>query len=528
MNKRILIRNTGENMTPVIRRILDGTDNNDETAIEFEKGEYHFHKEGSLHQKSYSSCGPSTENDTVFAIVNKKNVIIDGNGSEFIFCDRIQPFTITGSSHITLKNFSTDFSFMRYAYADIISVDDSGVEISLDPEVFQYSVKNGAVIFHCGSEQLSTETRKISCKSIDPLIGGVFFLYIGNYTGRYNPAAPNIYADAEISEKGIFLRYRKGSKKINFQAGCRICLAYDNDREMQAFYSEFSDNISLENITIYRQGGMGFVADVCDDITLERFRIMLKPGRHEYFATTADGIFLTNCGGSVTVRNSLISNTYDDAMNTHGYYTEIKEVLSENKVKIGHLHNSHWGLIPFRKDDRILFTDPISLNVVGSGEISDVSYSEDRLDIVVTFKNNMPLKQGLILENRSRMADVLMEENEVIHCPHIRLSSPRMTVRRNRFSLDASDIYVDDLIDYYKEYGAVESLTISENHFGNTGGESICILSHRPAESNHIHENVVIENNTFEKPRESALNITAVRDLTERNNIFCAKEGDTV
>ncbi len=520
MKKKITIQNTTENMTPVIREILDTLDNDTETVIEFEKGEYHFHKYGSLHQMSYSACGASTENDTVFTIFDKKNVTIDGNGSDFVFCDRVQPFTLRNSENITLRNFTTDFSFMRYAYAEILSVSEEGMELYLDPELFQYSVKDGAILFHCGVEDMSTECRKISCKPICRTSGGIFFLYIGNYSGRYNPAAPNVLADAEKTENGVFLRYRENTSKPNFQVGGRICLAYDNDREMQAFHSEFSKNITLQNVTIHRQGGMGFVADVCDNIILDHFNIQLKPGREEYFTTTADGIFLTNCGGEFILRNSRITDTYDDAMNVHGYYTEIQDVLSENKVRIAHLHPSHWGLVQYLPGDTVFFSDPVTHDEVGSAEISEVSYDDDRRNIQLTFRDNTPLKKHLLIENRTRMAEVLIEDNEIKNCPHIRLSSRRMVVRRNKLSLSAGDIYVDDLIDFYKEYGAVESLLITENHFGNTGGHNIHILSQRVPTSNHLHENITIENNVFMRTKKAALSITAVQNLIERNNTF--------
>ena len=101
----------------------------------------------------------------------------------------------------------------------------------------------------------------------------------------------------------------------------------------------------------------------------------------------------------------------------------------------------------------------------------------------------------------------------------MRLSSRRMIVRRNNLSL-MTDIYVDDLIDFYKEYGAVESLYITENHFRNKGGPNICVLSQRAPTSNHLHENITIENNVFTKPKAAALSITAVQNLIERNNRF--------
>ena len=101
-----------------------------------------------------------------------------------------------------------------------------------------------------------------------------------------------------------------------------------------------------------------------------------------------------------------------------------------------------------------------------------------------------------------------------------------MVVRRNKLSLTAGDIYVDDLIDFYKEYGAVESLLITENHFGDTGGHNIHILSQRVSTSNHLHENITIENNVFMRTKKAALSINAVQNLIERNNQFAEEASE--
>ena len=506
-------------MTPIIRSILVSLDSETETIITFEKDEYHFYKDGSLHQMSYASGSLSAENDTIFHINQKRNVTIDGNGSDFVFCDRVQPFTLKNTKNITLKNFAIDFSFMRYAYADIISISDDGMELYLDPSMFRYSVRNGALIFHCGVEDMSTETRKISCKPISGT-SSICFLYIGTFHGIYNPAAPNVLAYAEKTEKGVFLRYNGMSAKPNFSVGARVCLAYDNDREMQAMHCEFCENITLQNIHVYRQGGMGFVADICKNITFDQLRIQLKHGRDEYFTTTADGIFLTNCSGKVILRNSIIEDTYDDAMNVHGFYIEVDAILSDKQIRLAHAHSDHWGLLPYKTGDIISFTDPITYHEVGSAEIETVFYDEDRRNMVVTLCEPISLSEHMLVENRTRMPYVLIEDNTIKNCPHMRLSSQNMIIRRNYLSLNASDIYIDDLVDFYKEYGAVHSVLIAENHFGKTAGHNIHVLSQRPKSSNHLHKKIIIENNEFEKEKDSALQMSHILDLIERNNRY--------
>ena len=54
---------------------------------------------------------------------------------------------------------------------------------------------------------------------------------------------------------GVVLALVFGGNTCVFKKGDIVILAYDNSREAQAFYCEFSKNITLENITIYRSGG---------------------------------------------------------------------------------------------------------------------------------------------------------------------------------------------------------------------------------------------------------------------------------
>ena len=522
MKTVIKIKAGTENLTEKLQEILANLNPNEESVIEFEKGVYRFYRKGSVKHKIFSSGGPSVENYVVFPIFNIKNLTIDGNGSDFIFCDRMQTFMVQNSENITLRNFQTDFSFLRYAYARVGEVNADGFSIALDKTKFEYFVENGNLHFVCGADILSTKTRKISMKRIQPTKSGVYFLYGNDTTARINKAAPSVFVGAEEKENGVFFRYGKNATKVNFNEGDIICLAYDNDREAQTFYLENSMNITVENITIHRGGGMGFVADTCENITLDHFQICLKADRQEFFTTTADGIFLTNCSGNFTLKNALIRDTYDDAMNIHGFYTAVKTVLSETEAEIEFLHPAHYGLIPCKKGDSLRVSDQKTFTELGEIKIKEVFIDEDRNHIRIIHDGNLSLSQGQLLENANRMPKVLIENCSFINCPHIRLSSGKMTIKNNFFALNDSDLYIWDLIDFWTESGATQSVEITGNRFEGKS-RNIEIGSCRPLTSNRLHGRVVIENNDFISDKERALSISAVKDLVERNNRFEGK-----
>lgn len=522
MKNVIKISPTSDNMTPIFNKILKELKNSDtETVIELEKGDYYFKRLGSEKMKIFSSGGRSCENYVLFPMENINNLTIEGNGSQLIYCDRVQPFLIKNCSNISLRNFSTDYSFYRYAFAKVISVTKDGFETALNEDEFNYYVQDGFLNFICGEDILSTKNRQISMRRIEPEKTYVDFLRVGDCEFPFNAAAANIFVDAVKTENGVFFKYREENNyTTKYKEGDIIVLAYDNLREAQSFYCEFSKNITLENVCIYRGGGMGFVADVCENITLDNYRIMKKENRNEYFTTTADGIFLTNCNGNFTLKNSYISDTYDDAMNIHGYYTEIEEIISPSKVKLSHLHPSHWGLIPYFNGDRVHISNPDTLNEEYILEIEEISYDEDRNNIFVTFKEEIDLKVGMLVENPDRTPEVLLENNIIERAPHMRLSARNIVVKNNKLSLDSCDIYIHDLIGFWGESGAVERIEICGNTFGNADQANILSNSCRHPNSNRLHEKIIIKNNVFKMKREEAIKLSCVKNVEEENNIF--------
>lgn len=526
MKNIIHIKTSSQNMTPRIYDILSRIDPETETVLDFEKGIYYFYLEGSKQFDLFSSGGKSVKNHVVFPIQEKHNLTISGNGSEFVFCDRMQPFLFQNCTGIRLENFSVDYAFLRYAYGTVTDASENGFGLLMDKEKFRYFVDHGNICFQCGKDILSSGLRQISSKRIAPEKSTIYHLYVGDTEADPNGAATSVLLDAEEIQGGVFFRYRKDSPRTCYQTGDTVCFAYDNQREAQVFWLENCSRIALNSVSIYRNGGMGFVADLCEDIAIDNLRIQIKPGRNEYYTTTADGIFLTNCSGPFVLRNSFISNTYDDAMNIHGFYTFVEEILSETQIRVGYRHNSHWGVIPCKVGDVLHYSCPNTLNEMGTVEVKDVSVSDARQKIILTLESTAQLMPGMLLENPDRMPDVLIENNVVENCPHMRLSARRMTIRNNRLALNDSDIYIHDLIAFWGESGAVQDVQISGNCFGQATGYSILIRSSRPETANHLHQRICITNNSFALSRDKALKISAVRELIEENNIYGGPHND--
>ena len=520
MKKSIFISAKDEGFAKKLQAFLSALDGCDEAEIRFEKGEYRFCREDCAKRFVYSGCSPNGEKDVAFPIINAKNLTIDGGGADFIFCDRVSQFLIQTSENVTLKNFTMDFSFLRYAFAEVKEATDAGLSLAIREDLFDYFVKDGHLFFVCGSETIGTDGRKISMKRIAKSASDTYFFYAVGCRAPRNTAASAIVATIKKTKEGVFLAYEKESERPEFFAGDTICLAYDNDRENRAFYASDSKNVLIKNVSVYRNGGMGFAADLCENITMDGLRFVLKEGREEYYSSTADAIFITNCTGEVILRNSEIRDTYDDAMNVHGYYTRVEEALSETKARLSFARPTHYGLIPYRVGDVLTVSDMESGNELGETSVTAVFVSEDRSILEIETDGKIPLSAGMCFENKARMPRLLLENNVVANCPHLRLSAPSITVRNNDLDLTHASILIHDLFTFWGENGAIASAEIYGNRFGAHGIYGISSQTCRPQGTNRIHGRIEIYDNDFEMPRSKALQIEACRELIEKDNRF--------
>lgn len=503
------IKNTQKNCTPIV---TDALCKMQDSTILFEKGTYMFEKLNCFTGDFYPSNNASGKKNVIFPILNKKNITIDGNGSVFMFCDRIFPFIIQNSENITLRNFTIDFSFPRHAEGIVKKSDENGFELFIDKTVFEYRVKDGNLIFKTGSEEISTADKKFFLRDINDAKVALSYLFAGDSTDKKESLPAKIQeTDAVLTDNGVYFKYREGSKKVIYPIGDKIFIGNDENRENDVIFCEFSKNLKFENITILRGAGMGIIGQLCTDIDIENVNIIPREG--EDISVTADALHFINCDGKLDIKNCHIEKSIDDAINIHGVYVLVDKVLSDKRITIKYGHYEQTGLIPFLKGDTIYFEK-------GHSKVSDVIYDDERSVVIIEFEDSIKdvLNVDDILENADRMAEVNISGCTVIDCPHMRLSSKSMTISDNTLSLNYNEILIDDLFDYWYESGCVHDVKIVANKFiSDKSNANILIKSCR---ENRNHKRILIENNTFANTKDRAMRISSVDELIERDNVY--------
>ncbi len=437
-------------------------------------------------------------------------MVIDGCGAELMFFDRVTPFMLTNCKHVTLRNFTIDFAFARYCQGTVTRSD-----------------AEGHIGFRCADEIISTREMlillanktfgKTPCDYIlremrsmarricrqaywKPMLGvwmptmcGLFFVT--------DPAVPSILWGKHFSSATSRVRM-----SISFWMGVRT--------------------IRVENVRMYRGGGMGIVAHTSRDVELAGVRIEPRPGRGECRSTTADGMYFVQCCGRVHIHDCTITDTMDDALNIHGIYTRVETVKSPDTIiaRIG--FDPHTGICPFAVGCEIAVID-------GQSHVERTRVrvlSLDRLDDTRTcLRLDRPMTAcvGDYIES-ILAAEFIFEDNTVARCPHLRISDPgKKMVRRNRFE-EINAIVVDDLMDYWYESGPVTDLLMGDNDFDHCPrvGDAYAISIRCPCgrTTDARHRGIRIRGNRFDNASGHAVWVEHAEDVTIADNRFSNPE----
>lgn len=496
----MLIRKCGDaNATPLVIRALSQL--KDGGTLIFEPGEYHFYEEGTESRFLAPSNNSTGKKSIVFPIIDCHDLTIDGGGSTFVFHDLAFPFVIRNSRGVTVKNMMVTTRFPSFVLATVCDIDESGFTFKIDRESSPFHTENGHLIFDLEHRAVATHDRKLSLHQLSTL--WVRYLYAGDCSeSKKNLAAPFFDTDAREIEDGVRFTYRNtpGSVRCDYAEGEKIAVNLEERRERDVFFLEDSEDTTIRDVTVRRGGGMGIVAQMCRNITVDGFHA--EPNDGEPVSLTADVFHFIQCDGSLTIENSTLCSSLDDACNIHGNYM-IAERADGREAAARYGHKDHDHAFYCRPGDVLDFIDPDTLAIVGHATLSDISFTDhEALHLHLSFKEqpNFPIRQGMLIENPKRMPEVTIRNNHWYNFPHVRLSGAGKTlVEKNNFHDCGCAVMAFDLAGYWLESGRMSELCIRENRFGPC--RAACIIAgvsgFKGKATPDIHGTIRIERNDF-------------------------------
>lgn len=438
---------------------------------------YEFHPSTAASRELYISNHDQTNPKSVGLIIeNARNVVLDGDGAELLFHGRMLPVALLNSSGCTLRDFAIDFPNPHISQVEIIANDTLAGLITYRPAPWvDWEIRDSILVVkgegweHTPKFAIAFEegTRRVAYR-----------------TGDINVGVTGLTAN---SRGDIEAPWRDSRLK----PGMRLAMR-SYGRPAPALFLDNDTATILQGVTVHYAEGMGLLAQNCVDITLDSCAVALRgPSDPRYFTTQADATHFSSCSGLIDSTRGIYENMMDDAINVHGTYLKVTEIVDSATLRGRYMHDQSWGFAWGAPGDSVRFIsastmEPLpSLFTIKSITPATVARREPSVtetpsaprEFLITLDGpSLPEteninEQPLGLENLSRTPEVHFANN-IVRNNRARgalFSSPRRTIcEDNTFdhTSGAAILLCGDCNGWF-ESGACRDITIRRNNFIN-------------------------------------------------------------
>lgn len=527
--------NTEEDTSPLLAEALKtikaSRTQGKEIIIRLPSGRYNFHPEKATLREYYISNHDQTNPKSVgIAFENIDNMVFDGQDAELIFHGRMLPVSLIGSSNCVLKNFSIDFENPHISQVTILENDTVAGNITYEivPWV-NYEIRDSNfVAIGKGWEHISRS-------------GIAFEEKIKRLVYRTSDIPVGSRGVEELSPRIIKAFHWKDARL----APGTVVAMRGPGRPTPGIFISHNINTVLENIRVHYAEGMGLLAQMSENITLDKFSVCLRGDDDpRYFTTQADATHFSGCKGKIISTNGLYEGMMDDAINIHGTYLKITKQLDSNTVNGRYMHGQSYGFEWGRPGDHVQFVKAKTMELIdGQNRVKTIEPIDKpdyhgAKEFRITFEEPLNIE---INENETIGIENLEWTPEVIFSHNI--------IRNNRargtlFSTPKSTLIEENIFDHtsgtaillcgdcngWYETGACKDVVIRKNTFINSltnmfqfTNAIISIYPEIPDLANqkkYFHSNIVIENNVFETFDYPIVYAKSVDGLIFKNNII--------
>ena len=513
--------------TPVVVEILKSHPKGN-VRICFGKGLYPFYPEQGTREFLTLSNNDSGDKRIAFLIKDMRNVTIEGAGSDFMFHGSMVPFAVKESSNVTIKGVSVDYDYPWTFEGTVLSSDPASrsFTVKVFPDT-KYRIE-GDRLFFGGYDWEYPMGESIL---FDPKTHRPFF-----DTCAYDHGYWSGEMGARDLGDGVVEFTRLSARDVP-----PVGSVWDDkgptglNRRFPAMAVLSSKNINIENVHIYRSGGMGLIAEYSENIWVKGFSTAAHEGSPRMVTTSADATHFVSCNGKITIEDSLFESMLDDAANIHGIYMLVDSVLSVNTLRAHFGHFQQVGNQFADAGDKISFVDKSNLRPIGSGVIKSIDKSDRKaylieMDFDLTRIEN---PTNIALENISRGADVTIRNCTVRYnrARSLLLSTyGDVLVEDCDFASQMAGICVSGDANFWYESGRTKDIVIRNNKFtdlaiGANGPQAILQIDPEiPTKTRgndfHYHNRVVFSGNTVSTFDSQIVYARSVGTLDISDNIF--------
>ena len=452
----------------VLKKIRAEYQDGDSVIIRFQKGTYNFYEKGAAEREYYISNHDQDNPKKVgMPLEELKSLTLDGGGASFVFHGRMLPVSLLHSSNCSLKDFSIDFKNPHIAQVEIVRNDPklgitfkpaSWVNYRVSKDSIFEAYGDGWTVRHSWGIPFEKETRRIVYNAGDRGCNTKSsFITDDGYV-----QAP-FWKDETLTSGTVFVMRGWG-------------------RPTPGIFLSHNVNTTLTNIKVHYAEGMGLLAQLCENISLDKFNVCLKGNDDaRYFTTQADATHFSGCKGKIISVNGLYEGMMDDAINVHGTYLKVIKKLDNQTLIARYMHDQSWGFDWGFPGDEVQFIASKTMELIGGKNqiklikpVDKASVSGAR-EFEITFEE--PLPDGVDenidcgIENLTWTPEVYFAGN-IIRNNRARgslFSTPKKTVVENNLfdHTSGTAILLCGDCNGWFETGACREVIIRNNKFVN-------------------------------------------------------------
>lgn len=528
--------NTDEDVAPLVEKAIEKIKSerksNEPITIVFPKGTYNFYPENSA-KKEYFISNHDQDNPKQVGLPFEgiNNITVDGEGSDFIFHGRMLPLSIVGDTACTFKNFSVDFKNPHIAQVKVLTNDTVNHVITYEVAPWvEYELKDSTLyVKGIGWEHnpqwgiaFEGDTKRLVYRSSD----------IGLGTRKAVEVSPRVI-QAPWNNNRLIL-------------GTVVAMR-GYGRPTPGVFITHSKDIELDNVKIHYAEGMGLLAQMSENLTLDGFSVCLR-GENDprYFTTQADATHFSACKGKIISKNGLYEGMMDDAINVHGTYLKVLKRVNPTTVIAGYMHPQAYGFEWGRSGDSVQFVNSATMELIDGNTVVKAirPYDKETIQGAKQYEiefasaiDPMITEEGVFgIENLEWTPEVLFADN-LIRNNRARgtlFSTPKRTIVENNVfdHTSGTAILLCGDCNGWFETGACREVLIRNNKFINSLAMMFqftnAIISIYPEipqldkQTKYFHggtgEGIVIENNLFETFDAPILYAKSIDGLVFRNN----------
>ncbi len=490
--------NTGEDSTKIFAKML--RENPKHTTFILQDGRYDFFSENAWQKECYLSNSDIINPHNLSIELSKmEDIVFDGGGAQFVFHGQTMPFTIHKSKKITLRNLTIDWDIPLIAEGCVIQAQKDFIDVKIDSALYPHEVVNDKLwfvgenwresVWDWGNTEFDSSTGKVAFEKGD----------------TFPKTTQQLLPDGTIRFLGNFKMIPKLGNIIVLRHGNRI---------HAGIFIQNSNDITIENVTLYGTGGLGILAQFSETLTFHRVQILPNREKNRCFVSGHDdGIHLSANSGIIRVEECSFLGLMDDPLNLHGIAAKLEMLIDEQTIQGRFMHCQSKGFEEWAKPGHIIsFLDAQDMHVLTQAHVQTFKLQTAET-FLITFDKpiSREVQIGVSLENLSRTASLICKNNYFGSCRArgILFCTPKSVLVENNIfeSAGAAILIAGDASTWYESGGSC-GVMIRNNYFSDCcltsnylGGEGIISIHPElpsPKEEYPYHRNIYIEDNVFQ------------------------------